>query len=156
MSWLMCGLRANRKRREDKMTPEAKQAVFNRLEKLGLEYYFSLKFDHSIASLTPEKFIKEIFDPKEIHSSQFNTYKFKYNTFDIDFAMCRKEKYNNPASLPEIYEGSLLEDQQRRDFSINSIAIKTDDFTQKKFIDPFNGILDIKAKQIKNLHYNAF
>ena len=103
-----------------------------------------------------EKFIKEIFEPKEIHTSQFNTYKFKYNTFDIDFAMCRKEKYNNPASLPEINEGNLLEDQQRRDFSINSIAINTDDFTQKKFIDPFNGILDIKAKQIKNIHSNSF
>ena len=37
-----------------------------------------------------KKFIKEIFNPKEIQSSQFNTYKFKYNTFDIDFAMCRK------------------------------------------------------------------
>ena len=103
-----------------------------------------------------EKFIKEIFEPKEIHTSQFNTYKFKYNTFDIDFAMCRKEKYNNPAALPEINEGNLLEDQQRRDFSINSIAIKTDDFTHKKFIDPFNGILDIKAKQIKNIHSNSF
>ena len=103
-----------------------------------------------------EKFIKEIFAPKEIQTSQFHTYKFKYNTFDIDFAMCRKEKYNNPAALPEINEGNLLEDQQRRDFSINSIAIKTDDFTHKKFIDPFNGILDIKAKQIKNIHSNSF
>ena len=70
--------------------------------------------------------------------------------------MCRKEKYNNPAALPEINEGNLLEDQQRRDFSINSIAINTDDFTQKKFIDTFNGILDIKAKQIKNIHTNSF
>ena len=103
-----------------------------------------------------EKFIKEIFAPKEIQTSQFHTYKFKYNSFDIDFAMCRKEKYSNPAALPEINKGNLLEDQQRRDFSINSIAIKTDDFTQKKFIDPFNGILDIKAKQIKNIHSNSF
>ena len=103
-----------------------------------------------------EKFIKEIFAPKEIQTSQFHTYKFKYNSFDIDFAMCRKEKYSNPAALPEISEGNLLEDQQRRDFSINSIAINTDDFTQKKFIDPFNGILDIKAKQIKNIHSNSF
>ncbi len=103
-----------------------------------------------------EKFIKEIFAPKEIQTSQFHTYKFKYNSFDIDFAMCRKEKYSNPAALPEINEGNLLEDQQRRDFSINSIAINTDDFTQKKFIDPFNGILDIKAKQIKNIHSNSF
>ena len=103
-----------------------------------------------------EKFIKEIFAPKEIQTSQFHTYKFKYNSFDIDFAMCRKEKYSNPAALPEISEGNLLEDQQRRDFSINSIAIKTDDFTHKKFIDPFNGILDIKAKQIKNIHSNSF
>ena len=103
-----------------------------------------------------EKFIKEIFAPKEIQTSQFHTYKFKYNSFDIDFAMCRKEKYSNPAALPEINKGNLLEDQQRRDFSINSIAIKTDDFTHKKFIDPFNGILDIKAKQIKNIHSNSF
>ena len=103
-----------------------------------------------------EKFIKEIFAPKEIQTSQFHTYKFKYNSFDIDFAMCRKEKYSNPAALPEINEGNLLEDQQRRDFSVNSIAINTDDFTQKKFIDPFNGILDIKAKQIKNIHSNSF
>jgi tRNA nucleotidyltransferase (CCA-adding enzyme) len=103
-----------------------------------------------------EKFIKEIFAPKEIQTSQFHTYKFKYNSFDVDFAMCRKEKYSNPAALPEINEGNLLEDQQRRDFSINSIAINTDDFTQKKFIDPFNGILDIKAKQIKNIHSNSF
>ena len=110
-----------------------------------------------------EKFIKEIFAPKEIQTSQFHTYKFKYNSFDIDFAMCRKEKYSNPAALPEISEGNLLEDQQRRDFSINSIAINTDDFTTlgesqhiQKFIDPFNGILDIKAKQIKNIHSNSF
>ena len=103
-----------------------------------------------------EEFIKEIFAPKEIHSSQFNTYKFKYKTFDIDFAMCRKEKYSNPAALPDINKGNLLEDQKRRDFSINSIAINTNDFTQKKFIDPFNGMLDIKAKQIKNIHSNSF
>ena len=115
-----------------------------------------LDFNFIEQQTSVQQFIKEVFKPKKINSSQFNTYKFSYNSFNIDFAMCRKEKYKNPAILPDISEGNLLEDQQRRDFSINSIAIKTDNFSQNIFIDPFHGINDIKEKQIKNIHSNSF
>ena len=103
-----------------------------------------------------ESFIDTTFKPKSLEKSQFNTYKLQYKNFKIDFAMCRQEVYASSASLPLIKEGNLTQDQERRDFTINTLYIDTKHFSIDKVIYPYNWLNDIKLKLIKTLHLNSF
>jgi tRNA nucleotidyltransferase (CCA-adding enzyme) len=74
----------------------------------------------------------------------------------IDIASSRKETYPEPASLPEVKPGSILDDLARRDFSINAMAVSvnSDDFGM--LIDVYGGCRDLKKKRISVLHENSF
>lgn len=74
----------------------------------------------------------------------------------IDLASARIEKYPSPAQLPYVYPSTIIEDLNRRDFTINAMAMSISKGNFGEIIDPFNGLADIKSGFIRVLHKNSF
>jgi tRNA nucleotidyltransferase (CCA-adding enzyme) len=74
----------------------------------------------------------------------------------IDVSSSRSEKYEKPASLPDVTLSSLSEDLLRLDFSVNSMAISINKKDFGSLFDPFDAVTDLKAKILRTLHDNSF
>jgi len=74
----------------------------------------------------------------------------------IDFVSARAEFYSHPTALPSVTEGSIKLDLHRRDFSINTLALRLDGHYYGQLLDPWGGGKDIRAKQIRVLHSLSF
>ena len=79
----------------------------------------------------------------------FGTAMFKYKNFEIEFVGTRKESYNKNSRNPQVSPGSLKDDLNRRDYTINTIGISLNKNSWGKVIDEFNGIDDLKNKVIR-------
>lgn len=79
----------------------------------------------------------------------FGTAHFNYKGYEIEFVGARKESYTRESRNPEVSSGSFLDDINRRDFTINSIAVAVHPAEFGKVIDTFDGLNDIKNKIIK-------
>jgi len=79
----------------------------------------------------------------------FGTAMLRYADLEIEFVGARKESYRADSRKPLVEDGSLEDDQKRRDFTINAMALGLNRSNFAELLDPFNGITDINNKLIR-------
>lgn len=144
-----------------------KHPIFNIISelsnKLGIETYVIGGFVRDIFLKRPSKdvdilvigngpeFALEV--GKKLHTNvsvfkNFGTAMLRYQDLEVEFVGARKESYRTNSRKPIVENGTLEDDQKRRDFTINAMAISLSKNNYGQLIDPFNGVKDLKENLI--------
>ncbi len=95
-----------------------------------------------VASLLPHK-------PKVQVFRNYGTAMLRYHDTDIEFVGARKESYRADSRNPLVEDGTLEDDQNRRDFTINALALSLNASNFGELLDPFGGLSDLETKCIR-------
>ena len=101
-----------------------------------------IELAQKVAELLPTK-------PKVQVFKTYGTAMLRYKDIEIEFVGARKESYSEESRNPEVKEGTLQDDQNRRDFTINALALSLNKEDFGLLLDSFNGVKDLKAKIIR-------
>jgi tRNA nucleotidyltransferase/poly(A) polymerase len=101
-----------------------------------------IELAEKVASLLPNK-------PKVQVFKTYGTAMLRYKDVEIEFVGARKESYAKESRNPEISVGTLQDDQNRRDFTINALALSLNEKTFGQLLDPFNGMGDLATGIIR-------
>lgn len=95
-----------------------------------------------------ERVGKKLGQPVSVFKN-FGTAMIRYGEYELEFVGARRESYRHDSRKPIVEDGTLEEDQQRRDFTINAMAISLADATYGDLIDPFGGVEHLREGIIK-------
>ena len=126
------------------------------LESVGVEVRKDLDID-----ILYEDFFDELLKDFPLDKfPKFLTAKLQLGEYEIDFVRARKEEYENPGALPLVRPGTLLDDLNRRDFTLNALLIPIQNLSDKPIesliVDHVGGVDDLKNRRLRVFHKNSF
>lgn len=142
------------------------QSVFRAVDQLDLETYIIGGYVRDLLLERPSKDIDVVClgsgmdlaaqvseyisgNSQVSYFKNFGTAMVKTQEYELEFVGARKESYRMDSRKPIVEDGSLEDDQKRRDFTINALAISLNSNTFGDLVDPFEGVKDLRKKIIK-------